>query len=304
MPRPESGRAALAALLLAGASAHSQPPEASPATVDAQRLHPGVYLLSGAGGNVVAWSGPEGTVLVDSGDASASVQLHDALEQIAPGSRRRFVVNTHWHPDHTGGNEAAARDGAVLVAHENTRARMAETRHLGETDQVLPAAEPGALPVVTFADTLTVTLDGGRLILLHTPAAHTDGDVIAWWPEANVAHLGDLFYAGGYPFIDTTHGGSLAGIVAAIEAVLARADESTVIVPGHGPVGTRADLVIYRDMLVAVGTRVRELVEKGASLAETIEAKPSADWDARFGAGGVGPERFVRVLYADLGIRR
>jgi glyoxylase-like metal-dependent hydrolase (beta-lactamase superfamily II) len=306
MPRPDFGHAALAVMLLAsfGAAAEPRLTEAAPATIEVQKLRSGLHLLSGAGCNVVAWSGPDGTVLVDSGAAWASAQLLEALAGIAAGGRTRFVVNTHWHPDHTGGNVAAAHDGAVLVAHENTRARMGEPQELAEHDLLVPAAPSEALPVVTFADTLTLSLNGGRLTLLHMPDSHTDGDAMAWWPEANVAHLGDLYYAGGYPFIDGAHGGSLAGVVAAVETVLARADADTLIVPGHGPVGTRADLAAYRDMLVAIGTRVRELVEQGASLTETVEAQPTAAWDARFGAGGVGPERFVRILYEDLTARR
>jgi glyoxylase-like metal-dependent hydrolase (beta-lactamase superfamily II) len=304
MPRPDFKSAALSALLLVSASAGSQSPEGMAATVEAQQLEPGIHLLSGAGCNILVWSGSEGTVLVDTGTAAASEALRAVLAEIAPDSSTRFVVNTHWHPDHTGGNLALARSGAVVVAHENTRARMSAPQDLGEYGTRVPAAPKGALPVVTFADTLTLSVNGGRLTLLHMPEAHTDGDAIAWLSEANVAHLGDLYYAGEFPFIDTAHGGSLAGVVAAIEAVLARANARTVIVPGHGPVGTRADLVAYRDMLVAVGTRVRELVEQGASLAETVEAKPTADWDERYGAGAVSPERFARILYEDLTSRR
>jgi cyclase len=304
MTSPVFGRAALATLFLAGASAAAQPPEAPPATVEPHKLQAGIYLLEGAGCNVIAWSGPEGTVLVDSGAAAASEQLLAALSTIAPNGRSSFVVNTHWHPDHTGGNETAARAGAVLIAHENTRARMLEPQEFGEDDTHVPAAPHDALPVVTFADTLTLNLNNGRLVLLHMSEAHTDGDAIAWWPEANVAHLGDIYYAGGYPFIDTAHGGSLAGVVAAVETVLARADANTVIVPGHGLVGTRADLVAYRDMLVAVGTHVREMVERGATLAEAVEARPTAAWDARYGTGGVSPGRFVQIVYDDLTARR
>ncbi len=304
MPSPDFRRVAFAALLLASGTTVAQPPEPTPVPVEVQKLQPGIYLLQGAGCNVIAWTGPEGTVLVDTGTAAAAERLREALTSIAPGTRTRFVVDTHWHPDHAGGNETAAREGAVLVAHENTRARMLEPQVFGEDDSHVPAAPHEALPVVTFADTLTLNLNGGRLHLLHMPEAHTDGDALAWWPEANVAQLGDLYYAGAYPYIDTTHGGSLAGVVAAIETVLARANSSTVIVPGHGAIGTRADLIAYRDMLVGVGTRVRELVEQGATLQETIEARPTADWDARYGAGPVGPDRFVRIVYEDLTARR
>lgn len=304
MSRPDLRRVAFAALLLASASTWSQPPAGRPATVEAQKLRPGMHLLTGTGCNVLAWSGPDGTVLVDSGTAAASARLLAVLAEIAPGSSVRILVNTQWHPDHTGGNEAVARTGALLVAQANTRARMEEPQDLGEYDLRVPAAARAALPVVTFGDGLTLTLNDGRLTLLHVVEAHTDGSVIAWWPEANVVHLGDVYDATGYPFIDTAHGGSLAGIVAAIETVLSRTNARTVVVPGHGPVGGRAELSAYRDMLVAVGKRVRELTEQGASLEEVIAAQPTAAWDERYGAGGLAPERFVRIVYEDLTARR
>jgi glyoxylase-like metal-dependent hydrolase (beta-lactamase superfamily II) len=167
----------------------------------------------------------------------------------------------------------------------------------------VPAAAPAALPMLTFADTLSLHLNGEQLVLLHVPAAHGDGDVIAWWSEANVVHLGDTYYAQGYPLLDVSRGGSLAGMVAAIETALARADGDTLIVPGHGPATDRDALAGYRDMLVAIGRRVRELVEEGRNLDEVLAAQPTASFDAQFGNGGVSPERFVRSLYDDL-VRR
>lgn len=271
--------------------------------IDVQRLRPGLHLLTGAGCNVVAWSGPDGAVLVDSGTAAAAPQLLEAVARLAPDGVR-FVVNTQWHPDHTGGNERLVQSGALAVSQENVRLRMSEPQDLRESALEVPAASAVALPVVTFDDAVTLNLNGDRLVLLHAPAAHTDGDGIAWWEEANVAHLGDVFYAEGYPFLDTASGGSLAGLVAAVETVLSRADARTVIVPGHGPVSTRADLAAYRDMLVAVGRRIRELVEQGRSVDEVIAAAPTASFDARYGKGGVSAERFVRLLFEDLSDRR
>jgi glyoxylase-like metal-dependent hydrolase (beta-lactamase superfamily II) len=291
-------------MLLAGATAWPQAPESAAAGIEAQRLRPGLHLLTGAGCNVVAWSGPDGTLLIDSGTATAAAKLLEAVAVAAPGSQLRFVVNTHWHPDHTGGNEDVVRAGATAIAHENTRARMTEPQEVREYDTRVPAAPRAALPVVTFADGLALEFNGGRLALLHVPAAHTDGDAVAWWPEANLAHLGDLYYAAGYPFVDTANGGSLAGVVAALETVLSRTNARTLIVPGHGPVGTRTELAAYRDMLVGVGRRVRELVEQGQSLEEVIAARPTAPWDERYGSGGVSPERFVRIVYEDLTARR
>jgi len=272
-------------------------------TIEVQRLRPGLHLLRGAGCNVVAWTGPDGTVLVDSGMAEVTPQLMESVARIAP-SGVRFVVNTHWHPDHTGGNARLRQSGALAVSQDNVRLRMAEPQDLVEYALKVPAAAAEALPVVTFEDGLVLNLNGDRLELLHAPAAHTDGDGIAWWVEANVVHLGDVFYAQGYPFLDTASGGSLAGLVAAVETVLSRADSGTLIVPGHGPVSTRAELAAYRDMLVAVGRRVRELVEQGRNPDEVLAAAPTAAFDDRYGAGGVSAERFVRLLYEDLSGRR
>lgn len=290
--------------LLAAAAALAESSTVPDDAIEWRQLRPGLHLLTGAGSNVVAWSGPDGVVLVDDGVAANATRVLDAVADLAPGGALRFVVNTQWQPDHAGANEVLAQAGAVVIAQENTRTRMREPQAAGEHEAQVPAAPQAALPVVTFLDSMTLHLNGGRLELLHVPAAHGEGDILAWWPEPNVVQLGDLYYAQGYPFVDTARGGSLAGLVAALETVLARADSGTLIVPGHGPVGTRDDLAVYRDMLVAVGSRVRELAEQGESLDAVVAKRPSADWDRRFGAGGVAPDRFVRILYEDLTTRR
>jgi glyoxylase-like metal-dependent hydrolase (beta-lactamase superfamily II) len=295
--------ATTSAALLTTSAAFGAGAGESAVAIEIQRLRPGLHLLTGAGCNVVAWTGPDGGVLVDSGKAEAAPQLVASLDQIAPRGVR-FVINTHWHPDHTGGNELLGQSGALAVSQESVRLRMFEPQELLEYAIEVPAAAAGALPVVTFDDRLVLNLNGDRLELLHAPAAHTDGDGIAWWVEANVVHLGDVFYARGYPFIDVAGGGSLAGLVAAVETVLSRADADTLIVPGHGPISTRADLAAYRDMLVTVGRRVRELSEQGRNLEEVLAAEPTAAFDASYGAGGVSAERFVRLLFEDLSGRR
>ena len=280
------------------AQAPSQPPE-SRAELHTQQLRHGLHLISSPGSNVVVWSGPDGTVVVDDSVAAVAPQLIEAIAVVAT-SPVRFVVNTHWHPDHTGGNEALARSGAVVIAQDNARSRMRETQFVEAYDLKVQPAPKGALPAITFADQVSLHLNGDNMLAVHAVAAHTDGDVVVAWETANVVDVGDLYYAGAYPFIDVGGGGSLAGVVAAIELVLARADAKTIIVPGHGAASNRAELAAYRDMLVAVGRRVRELVEQGKSVDEVVAAHPTADFDERYGKGSMTPERFVKILYADL----
>jgi glyoxylase-like metal-dependent hydrolase (beta-lactamase superfamily II) len=235
--------------------------------------------------------------------AQAGPQLVEAVAKIAPGPIR-FVVITHWHPDHVGGNEALGKAGAVIIAQDGVRSRMGEAQFVEAYDVKVPQSPKAALPVVTFADSLSLHLNGDDLEAFHVGNAHTDGDAIVWWDKANAVHLGDLFYAGGYPFIDLGSGGSLAGVVAAIEQVLARADAKTVVIPSHGPVSSRADLAAYRDMLVAVGRRVRQLVEDGTSEEQILASHPTAEFDERYGKGAVDADRFVKTLYADFSGRR
>jgi len=292
-------------ILLTGWStvSEAQAPSAAPVATPrpefkVQQLRPGLHVLLGQGGNVAVWLGPDGVLLVDDGLAATAPQLLEAVGKISHAPIR-FVVDTHWHPDHTGGNEALARAGAVIVAHESVRERLGLAQLDDETDSRSAPPPPAALPVVTFASTAAIYLDGERVDLVHVADAHTDGDVIVRWQTANVVHLGDLFYNGGYPFIELASGGSLAGMVAAIEATLARTDAQTIVIPGHGPVATRAELAAYRDMLVAVGKRVRAAVERGQSLEEVLAGRPTADFDERYGKGAASPERFVRTLYRE-----
>lgn len=266
-----------------------------------QLVRPGINVVAGAGGNVIAWSGVDGVVLIDSGLAAQSNELFDTIARIARGPLR-FVVSTHGHADHTGGNEVAAHKGALLIGHESLRER-------GGRDPGVPAGvgETGtvaidARPVLTTTDTLALHLNGERLDVFHVADAHTSSDMVVRWAQADVVALGDIYWSGQYPFIDQEAHGSLAGLVAAVEAILARSTSRTVIVPGHGAVANRADLAAYRDMLVAVGRKVREAIEQGQQVDEIVAAHPTAEFDARFARPGafVAPEDFVRNVYADL----
>jgi cyclase len=270
-----------------------------------QVVRPGLHVIAGAGGNVVVWSGAEGLVLVDTGLATSSAALVAAVTRISE-SPVRFVIVTHGHADHAGGNEAFTHQGAVVIGHESLR------EHGGQ-DPAVPAGNteatvitPAARPVLTTTDAFALHLNGDRLDAVHVADAHTASDIVVRWNEADVVALGDIYWSGQYPYIDVESGGSLAGMVAAVEGALARSNARTVVIPGHGPVSNRAELTAYRDMLVAVGRKVREAVETGMGIEEILGVKPTAEFDAKFGRAGaiVAPEEFVRSVYRDLASKR
>jgi glyoxylase-like metal-dependent hydrolase (beta-lactamase superfamily II) len=210
----------------------------------------------------------------------------------------RYVANTHWHGDHSGGNVNFGRDGAVIVAHDNVRNRMGSEQVRGNNRT--PPSPREALPVVTFEDALTLHLNDDSVRVIHVPPAHTDGDALVHFVRGNVLHMGDTFFVGRYPFIDVNSGGSFEGIIAAADAALAIANAETRIVPGHGPVSSRNDLVEYRRVMVAVRDRVKALVEQGKSLQEVVAAKPSAEFDASYGVGFINGDAFMDVVYRDM----
>ncbi len=271
--------------------------------LETRTLRDGLTLVTGAGGNVLVADDERGTLLVDSGNAVDASRLLEAVGRVATHPVR-FVVDTHWHPDHVGGNAALAEQGAVVVSQVAARAAMAVEHRALAYDLVIDPVPAAGLPVITFDDALNLHLAQGRVTVLHVEAAHTGGDAIAWFEYADVVHTGDTYDAGSYPFIDVSTGGSLAGLVAALETVLSRATPDTIIVPGHGAPSNRVELAAYRDMLVAVGERVSNLVAEGRNVDEVVAAHPTREYDAQYGAGDVTADPFVRLLYEDLAARR
>ena len=296
-------RAALATAAVCAQTAQPQQerrPADDSVEITSQRLRPGLHvLMGGRNGNIGVWNGADGIVVIDDSLAPFAPRVVEAIGRIAEGPIR-FVINTHWHPDHTGGNELLGKSGGVVVAHENVRTRLSEEQFIELVNLRVPPAPAGALPVVTFDDSVTFYLNGDRLDVVHVSDAHTDGDAVLWWQAANVVHTGDVYVNGSYPFIDLDSGGSLAGLVAAIEAILARINDATVVIPGHGPVSNRRELSDYRDMIVTVGRRVREGVESGRNLEEVLASRPTAEFDARYGQGFMTPTRLIGNLYRDL----
>jgi glyoxylase-like metal-dependent hydrolase (beta-lactamase superfamily II) len=289
----------LALLALPGASASVQDDWES-VQIETVSVRDGLYMLVGRGGNIGLSVGADGTFLVDDQYAPLTEKIEAAIRKVT-GDPVRFLVNTHWHGDHTGGNENFGRKGSIVVAHQNVRKRMSveQVREILRTDPV-PAAPFSALPRITFTEEVTFYWNGDDIRAFHVPAAHTDGDVILHFEKADVFHTGDVIVNGRYPFIDVDSGGNLSGIIAAADKVLSLAKATTKIIPGHGALASPDDVRAYREMLVTTRDRIQKLVDQGKSADEVVAAKPTADLDAKWGAQ---PERFVRGAYHSLSRR-
>lgn len=265
--------------------------------VKAEKAGEGVHMLTGAGGNIGVSSGADGVFLVDDQYAPLTEKVRAAVAAISDRPIR-FLVNTHWHRDHTGGNENMGKAGVLLVAHENVRKRMSVEQFLSLFNEKVPPAAPGALPVVTFTDAVSFHMNGDEIRAFHVAPAHTDGDSVIVFTKANVIHMGDLFFHGRYPFVDLDSGGSASGIIAAADRVLGIADDRTRIIPGHGP--GRGELKAYRNVVAAARDKVAELVKAGKSKEQVIAARPTAEWDAAWGTGFIKGDVFAGTLFESL----
>ena len=290
-----AGVVVAAALVGAGAGAQDR----SDVEIRVQELRGSVRMLVGQGGNLAVSAGEDGVFLVDDQFAPLTAKIVDAIRTFSD-QPVRFVLNTHWHGDHTGGNENLGKAGAVIVAHENVRRRMSAEQFMEAFGRKVPAAPEDALPVVTFAESVTFHLNGDTIRVTHVDPAHTDGDSLVFFEEANVLHTGDLFFNGRYPFVDLSSGGSFDGVIAAAGVALAMCDDDTKIVPGHGDLATKADYQEYRRVLSTIRDRVKKLIDEGKTQDEVIAAKPCAEWDATWGAGFMRPNVFLAIVYDSL----
>jgi len=262
-----------------------------------EKLDEGVYMLTGSGGNIGVCAGQEGVLMIDSQYAGLTDKISSAVAAISDHPIR-FLINTHWHFDHTEGNENLAKAGAVIFAHENVRKRMSTNQSILGSE--VPASPKAALPVVTFGQGMTFHLNGHEIKLIHIPYAHTDGDVVVHFPQSDVLHMGDIYFEGMYPFIDVAAGGSIDGMIRAVDQVLSMVDSDTIIIPGHGPLSNKEKLQGYRKMLATIRERVAQHLKEGKTLEEIVAAKPTQQFDEAMGQGFMNAEMFVGIVYDSL----
>ncbi|MET1111061.1 MAG: MBL fold metallo-hydrolase [Allosphingosinicella sp.] len=286
---------AIAASVASSAAAQQ---DLSKVEVKVEKIAPGVAVLTGAGGNIGLSYGADGNIIVDDQYAPMSGKIVAAIATVDPDPVR-FVVNTHWHGDHTGGNEAMGGRGAVILAHRNVRTRMSSEQFIAALNDKVPASPAGALPVVTFEDGVTLHLNGDTLHVVHVADAHTDGDSLVHWQKANVLHMGDTFFHKfSRPFIDLSSGGSIDGMIAAVDKGLAWSNETTRIIPGHGPVASKAELAAYRAMLIDIRAKVAAGIRAKRTLAQIQASKPAAPYG--MADGFIKPDQFVAFVHESL----
>lgn len=271
--------------------------EAAKAPITVHKLRGNVAVLEGSGGNIAVLTGQDGKVLVDAGIAVSRPQVAGALAELGP-EPVTHLINTHWHFDHANGNEWLHELGPRIVAHENTRKHLATMQRVEDWDFDFPPLSAGALPTDVFAAERTLKLNNSTMALKYYGPAHTDSDIWVHFAEADILHTGDTYWNGIYPFIDYSTGGSIDGSILAADANLAVTTDTTIIIPGHGPpVSNRSQLRDYRDMLVGIRGNVAALKKQGRSLEETVAAKPTASYDAKWGNFVITPALFTKLVY-------
>ncbi len=256
----------------------------------------GIYMLVGQGGNIGLFIGEDGAFLIDDQFAPLTDKILGAIKSVG-GDHPKFLINTHYHGDHTGGNENLGKGGTLIVSHHNVRDRLVSGAFIGAFNMKQPATAKAGLPVVTFSKNIKFHLNGETVIVKHVPHAHTDGDSFIVFQSANVIHAGDLLFNGFYPFIDVHHGGSLKGMIKGVDKLLKMADDKTKIIAGHGPMATKQDLVNYRQMLWTAYERLNKLKAEGKTAQEAVAEKPLADLEESWGKGMFTGDRWIELIY-------
>ncbi|WP_439135045.1 MBL fold metallo-hydrolase [Pseudomaricurvus sp.] len=259
----------------------------------------GVVMLQGSGGNIAVSTGDDGLLVIDDDYQGLGEKLTTSLNELDDRGPR-FLLNTHWHSDHTGNNDTLGTQGAIIVAQDNVRKRLQTGGVVEAFNMNVPPAKPEALPVATYDESMKLYWNGWRLELSHIEAAHTDGDTVVYFyqqDKVKLVHTGDLFFNGFYPFLDSSSGGSAKGMVKGAAEILARIDDDTVIIPGHGPLASKADLQAYYEFMDAAVSKIDALKTQGKSADEVVAAKPLAEFEAEWGDGFLKTDQWVRIVY-------
>ena len=267
--------------------------------VTTTKLTDSLSVLSGPGGNIAVLVGADGILQVDSGVPSRSADIAQAIAALSP-KPVGTLINTHWHFDHTGGNAAVGKAGARILAQENTRKRLSTEQKIDFFKMTIPPSPAEALPSFTFTDSMELYINGEEIALAHVAPAHTDTDILIHFRQANVLHAGDTLFNGFYPFIDYSSKGWIGGMIAAADHILKITDDKTRIIPGHGPMATRAYVARYRDMLHTVQSRIEPMVRAGKTQEQIVAAKPTKELDAQWGNGMLRGDQFAAIVYAGL----
>jgi glyoxylase-like metal-dependent hydrolase (beta-lactamase superfamily II) len=273
--------------------------EAVNPTITVQKLRGNLSVVMGSGGNIVVLNTPSGKLLGDAGIAVSKPQIEAALAGIGPAPIK-YLINTHYHWDHTDGNVWVHDAGATIVAHENTLKRLTSGTRVIEWGYFFPATPKGGLPTILVKDEKTMDFEGETIVMKHYGPGHTDTDISIYFKKADVLQVGDIWWNGHYPFLDNGAGGNIDGLIHWVNECIGASTNNTIIVPGHGEVSNRAGLTEFRDMLVAVRANVARLKKSGNTLAETVEAKPTAAFDAKYGDFLINPAFFIQLVYMDV----
>ncbi len=270
---------------------------AATAKINVTKLRGNVSMLEGSGGNIAALTGRDGKLLVDAGITASRPRITEALASLS-NDPVKHLINSHWHFDHTDGNEWLHSIGAEITAHENTRKHLSVTTRVEDWNFTFPPAPSGALPTKLFDSEQTLHLNGSTIALKMYSPAHTDSDISVEFTDADIVHVADTFWNGHFPFIDYSTGGSIDGMIRAAETNVAKVTDKTIVIPGHGPIGNKSQLTEFRDMLVSVREKVADLKNQGKSLDEVVAAKPTANYDAKWGGFVIDGNFFTRLVYA------
>lgn len=255
-----------------------------------------IYMITGKGGNIGVFTGKDGTFVIDDQFAPLTDKILKAIKAVG-GDSPRFLINTHFHGDHTGGNENLGKTGTLIVSHHNVRKRLENGSFIQAFGMKSAPAAEAALPALTFSKKIKFHINGETVKAIHVSAAHTDGDSFIHFPTANVVHAGDLFFNGFYPFIDAAHGGTVKGVIRGVDQILAITDDNSKIIPGHGPLADRQQLVAYRSMLATAYERLLKLKNEGISADDAIVHGPLDDLEKEWGDGIFSGERWIKVIY-------